>query len=91
MVVLGIKEKEFFMKTTIHFYSEKSDGIKYEVNTVKQAIEYAHNNIDCVLRSKLQRSTPLCIDITTTIGNKVYQYIQVLDNSTLFVGSLKSI
>jgi hypothetical protein len=78
-------------KTTIHFYSEKSDGIKYEVENIKQAMEYARNNINCVLRSKLQRSTPLCIDITTTIGNKTYQYIQVLDDSTLFVGSLKSV
>ena len=79
------------MKTTIHVYSEKSDGYKSETSSLHEAMKQAHNVFTNVLRSRMSRKTPLCIDITTTIGNKVYQYIQVLDGSTLYVASLKSL
>ena len=79
------------MKTTIHVYSNESIGIKREVATIKEAMRIASYAMESVRHSTTVRSCPLCIDICTTIGNKTYQYIQVLDNSTLFVGSVRSL
>ena len=79
------------MKTTIHVYSEESKGTERKVATIKEAMRIASYTMESVRHSTTVRSCPLCIDIKTTIGNKTYQYIQVLDGSTLFVASLKSV
>lgn len=80
------------MKTTINFYSEKSVGKAREVASIQEAIRLAQYVVDTMLHATVEREDcPLCIDITTTIGNKTYQYIQVLDDSTLYVASLKSV
>ena len=79
------------MKTTIQFYDEKWSSPIREVATIREAMKTAQYVFDTMLKCTLKSWYPLCIDINTTIGNKTYQYIQVLDGSTLFVASLKSV
>ena len=84
------------MKTTIHVYSEQSTGWSKETSTIQEAMRIARHIlfeslVKFVISTTEKRDCPLCVDVTTTIGNKTYQYIQVLDGSTLFVASLKSV
>ena len=73
------------MKTTIHVYSEQSTGWSREMATIQEAMRIARH----IINTTGKRNCPLCVDVISTIGNKTYQYIQVLDGSTLFVASLK--